>query len=224
MIITATRGRPQNFMRMIDAFDKTECIEPWILLMDSDDPKLAEYHHIRDVHAPEVFIQVYESELASQGGISSLFNQFFDENPALEYYAMIADDVVPETYGWAKRLKDACMPDKIAFGDDGIQHHRLPTHPFIGGDLARRWGCLAPRELKHMYVDNWWKDMGIKDKCLLYLENVYLTHYHYINKKAKKDESYQRSEKFMQEDGEAYRNMRKGPEVNVLDKWGWTDR
>ena len=85
---------------------------------------------------------------------------------------------------------NACLPDKIVYGDDGINGMNLPTHPFIGGDLVRKVGYIAPPDVNHWYVDNFWKELGMAMDCLDYMPGIKTNHHHFINGKAKEDSTY----------------------------------
>lgn len=125
-------------------------------------------------------------------GAASHHNKVFEEFPNEPYYASVADDVIPETMNWDVKLKYACMPDKVAVPNEGIDRSathgakHFPTHCFIGGDLVRKWGFIAPPVLDHFYVDNWWHDAGEQ----VVMPDVHLTHLHFKNGKAEKDETY----------------------------------
>lgn len=176
-IILPTRARPDNIKRFLDI---GKPIEPVYLLLDDDDPKLKEYEQIEGVS----FIISHNEKK----GIGYLMNKAFELMPNEPYYAIFADDCVPETPGWDIKLKNACK-NGIAWGADGIQNDRLPTHCFIDGGIVRKLGFIAHPALKHCFIDDCWKlvydVIGGK-----YLPDIIITHHHYINGKAIKDETY----------------------------------
>jgi hypothetical protein len=46
-------------------------------------------------------------------------------------------------------------------------------------------------KLCHLYIDNYWKDLGSGCDILKYFDDVIIEHFHYANKKSVKDENYQ---------------------------------
>jgi len=203
MIIIPTRGRPDNIRRFVVAYKKTLATEPFTLLLDNNDEKKEDYYpHLEGLDAWCVLDD-------TNNGIAGRMNDFFEKNPDKEYYAIIGDDVVPETTEWDQRMKEACLPDKICWAHDGIQNGGLPTHPFIGGDLVRSLGWIAHPKLKHMYVDNVWRDITVQEKNGVYLDDVRLIHHHYVNNKAEMDDVYSKSLDYMNDDQMNYLELRR---------------
>jgi hypothetical protein len=128
MILLPTRARPRNLLRFIKAYHNTAASEPVMLMLDDDDSKSYE-----GIPLPDGWKVV----VRPQQSIVKYLNQCFYDMPNEPYYAMLADDVEPLSGGWDKILKGAAGSDFVAWPDDLIQGSRLPTHPFIGGDLAR---------------------------------------------------------------------------------------
>ena len=140
MIVLPSKGRPDLLMRFIKAYAVTGAIQPVYLGLDEADA--SRYDH---VVLPENWKRCTSPEGTPLGGI---FNMIFSAFPNEEYYAMVADDLLPETPFWDVALKESCLPDKIAWGNDGIQNEKLPTHPFIGGDLVRKMGWWSPPHIQ----------------------------------------------------------------------------
>ena len=197
-----SRGRPHNLERFIAAYKDTQAQAPVVVMLDEDDPSLDQY---KEIDLPENFL-LQVSDKAKDGGIVALFNDFFDNNPNLDWYASVGDDVVPYTHMWDRHLINSCGKDGISWARDGFQNHHLPTHPFIGGDLVREWGFIAPRTLKHYYADNFWRDELNKRGCGMYREDVLMEHMHAIAKKAPLDDTYTEG-KDIEADRKAYEDL-----------------
>lgn len=202
MLILPTMGRPDSLRRFITAYQKTEASLPVHVVFDADDA--ARYN---GVETPKHWRRISAPAGTPLGGI---FTRLFEKYPDEQFYGMVADDVVPETRHWDTALLEACHPDKIAWGWDGIQNERLPVHPFIGGALVRKLGWWAAPGLKHWFVDNVWKAIADALNCGVYLPEVRMPHYHFLNGKAQFDRTYQQQpnhgadavtyEKFMREE------------------------
>jgi hypothetical protein len=106
----------------------------------------------------------------------------------------MGDDHCPRTYGWDKAYVDALreMGTGIVYGNDLIQGARLPTQVAMTADIVRALGYMAPPALTHLYVDNFWRDLGTVAGCLRYLPDVTVEHRHPIAGKAEWDEGYRR--------------------------------
>lgn len=180
MIILPTRGRPRSISRFAEHYVKTAASEPVKLVIDHDD---SSYEGLS--LPPQFSFKV----MPPHNGISECVNSIFTDHPNLEYYGIMADDIVPETPHWDTILKEACLKYGIAWGDDTMPRIHLPTHPFVSGKLVRHIGWLTYTKTKHWYVDNVFKDIAdiIGGKLLT---QVKTPHHHILNSKADLDETY----------------------------------
>ncbi len=183
MLILPTKRRPNNLIRFIHYYYLTKATIPvWVIFDEAD---AFRYNHVK---TPEHWKRLTVAKGTPLGGI---FKKIFEKYPNEPFYGMVADDVVPETMEWDRLLLEACMPDKIAWGADGIQDVNLPVHPFIGGDLIRKLGWWSAPDLKHWFVDNVWKDLTVALGNGAYLPDVKMTHFHMVNGKAPNDRTYE---------------------------------
>lgn len=219
MILLPTKGRRSSLERYIDSCRECGVTEPHVIIIETDD------NSYNGIELPFGWrLRVYEGGK----GACSHYNKVFEEFPNEEYYGFMADDVVPETYQWDRELIDACLPDKVAYGDDGIDHtshcpdRYFPTHCFIGGDLARKWGFVVPLGADHQGADQWWYEAGEQ----IVLPHVKLTHHHYSVGKSSMDKTYQDRPSGAEEKLKylAFRDKYKHllvPKLNVVCvKWG----
>ncbi len=194
MIILPTKSRPESLKRFIRAYKDTCGTLPIWVIMDAND-----CYRYNSVEIPDNWRRLSVPSGTSLGGI---FAKIFDKYPNEPYYAMVADDVVPETSGWDVIMAEMCQPDKIVWGFDDLQNEKLPVHPFIGGDLVRKLGWWAAPGLKHWFVDNVWKNLADALNCGVYMPQVRMIHNHYSNGTAQMDRTYQEQRayiKFMNE-------------------------
>ena len=179
MIILPTLRRPHLLTQFINAYQRTSGSLPIHVILDA-----ADAGNYSDVAMPSHWKRVTVPAGTRLGGIYKLiFNAF----PSEEFYAMVGDDVTPNTVGWDMILKESCLPDKIAWGADDIQNEKLPTHPFIGGDLVRKLGWFAAPGMQQFFVDNVWKHLTEVLPCGVYLPEVNMHHHHYINGERQRD-------------------------------------
>jgi hypothetical protein len=118
-------------------------------------------------------------------------NEAFAKHPNEAFYGFISDDVVPLTPGWHTRLIEAAGDWYVAYPNDCLQRHALPTHPVLGGKLVRSVGFWAVRGLMHNFgLDNFWLNIGLHAGVLRYCPDVIFEHEHVIVGKAVEDAGY----------------------------------
>lgn len=181
MLFLPTRGRKASLERFIHYYKETKATEPVAVLIDDDD-----FETYKDVVLPDHW---HKLEFPKTGSAVDQANRAFEKFPNEEYYAMLADDVVPETTEWDKLLKEACLKHNVAWANDGIQGDKLATHYFVKGELIRKLGWFAYPNCKRWYGDNIWTDLA-KLIGYKYLPEVKLSHHHHINNKALLDSTY----------------------------------
>lgn len=183
MIILPTIYRPESLRRFIHHYAASCATLPIYVVFDA-----ANVFQYGDVTLPEHWKRC---TVPTGSRLGDIFTLMFQALPNEEFYGMVADDVVPETKEWDLKLRDACQPDKIAWGFDGGKNETLIRHPFIGGDLVRRLGFWSAPGLKHWFIDNAWTDIAQGLNCGVYLPEIRMRHHHYTNGLAQKDRTYE---------------------------------
>jgi hypothetical protein len=120
----------------------------------------------------------------------------------------MGDDHRPRTIGWHVMYMSALLGMRmgIVYGDDTIQHDRIPTQCMMTADIVRALGYMAPPSLTHLYVDNAWLAIGRACGMIRYLPGVVVQHLHPVAGTAEVDEGYKRanSASMYQRDANAY--------------------
>lgn len=125
------------------------------------------------------------------------------------YIGFMGDDHRPRTPRWDFRLMEAAGRG-IAYGNDLNMGRKLPTAVVMHADIVRALGFMAPPVLGHLYVDNYWLELGRLLGELTYLDDVVIEHMHPTVGKGQDDEQYRRvnaPEQF-KVDGDAWRQYR----------------
>lgn len=91
----------------------------------------------------------------------------------------LADDLIPETVGWDRRVVEALTGWNTVSTDDG----RHAPAKFNGatawsGDLIRAVGYLYPKGLRHFYIDTAWEELGRMLNNWTVLMDVMVRHAH----------------------------------------------
>lgn len=204
VVIVPSRGRPQAVADLAQACRDT-CTADTVLLvvLDTDDPTAPQYA------APSgTTVFFAHTEPAGHVGAINAGAQRALQDFAPFAVAKLDDDHRPRTKGWDARLLAALreLGTGIAYGNDLLQGQRLPTAPAMTADIVQALGYMGPPELGHLYVDDFWRDLGASAGCLRYLPNVIIEHLHPLAGKAAVDAGYLRANDPAQfrRDGTAY--------------------
>ena len=165
-----SRGRPGAARETLDSFlatrkDKGSRI---VFVVDSDDPTLSEY--------PAGYVHTVKPTGCMGEALQAATTRDVLEDATS--VGMIGDDNRFRTKGW-DRILDRHLSENIgvAYGDDGFQHERLPTAWWVSRPLVDIFG-IAPKGLRHLYMDNWWKSLAEGAGCLTYFPDVSIEHLH----------------------------------------------
>lgn len=197
-VIVPSRGRPDSIVRLAKAFEET-CVDSTCLhiVLDNDDPAL-EHYRSEFQSVTYRFCSLWVVVKGNPGivhPLNTVANDIF--KPEHGFYPTIlgfmGDDHIPRTHGWdlAVETELSKMKTGIVYGDDRFQGENLPTAAFITSDIVQTLGFMAPRELNHLYVDNFWKDLGTDLGRLKYLPDVVIEHLHPLAGKGEWDQTYE---------------------------------
>lgn len=220
VVIVPSRGRPQAARELAQAFASTCTADTRLVFaVDEDDPLLPEYSDIprswADSRRPAVEMCVCDATGSMVGALNGTAKALAEVyQPAPFALGFLGDDHRPRTRGWDARYLEALreLGTGIVYGDDLLQSERLPTQCAMTADIVRALGFMAPPSLGHLFVDNFWRDLGHAAGCLRYLPDVVVEHLHPAAGKATVDEGYARvnaGEQYAR-DGEAYAKYRAG--------------
>lgn len=205
VVVVPSRGRPAAAAELAQACQQT-CTADTVLLVavDSDDPTLPQY---AAPVGPTVFFIWSPPAAGHVGAINfAAARALADFQPYA--IAKLDDDHRPRTVGWDKVYLDALreLGTGIVYGNDLLQGANLPTAPALTADIVQALGYMGPPGLNHLFVDNFWHDLGQRAGCLRYLPDVVVEHMHPIAGKAAMDDGYRRANSSQQyaSDGAAY--------------------
>lgn len=176
-IIVPTRTRPQNIVRVLEAWSETRAHEnaDLIVVIDTDDTEYHEYTKVL-TGQPAVVMRIPKwtpmvpklnaaaAVLATQGKYAAL--------------GFAGDDHLPRTPGWSTIYLDALaeLGTGIVHGNDGYQRENLPTEWAMTVDIILALGRMVPAPVDHLYCDNSIQDLGRGADCLRYLSDVNIEH------------------------------------------------
>ena len=203
LALLPTRGRPEAAKELADNFAETALGTKLIYAVDEDDPTLEKYKELLG----EEMVAVTPS--AGVRGVVYPLNYWIRKyKDDYDYFAFMGDDHRPRTKGWdIVFAKVIDMGADIVYGDDLFQGKNLCTAGMISARVVRAFNGMAPDVLQHLYIDNFWMQIGYDLKTLYYTPEVIIEHLHYINGKAPMDELYAaiNSEERYSVDGERFK-------------------
>lgn len=200
-VIVPTRGRPENMAKLSRVFQET-CADSTVLhwVVDKDDPAKDEYFA---AYTESTYnFQSFWVSPKGPPGITHPLNYVVDQvfNPLYGFYPTIlgflGDDFEPITPQWDVEIEEALSRNGhtgIAYGNDLLQGEKLPTAWFVTRDIVDTLSFLSPPCLNHLYVDNYWLELGRGAECLTYLPDVILEHKHPLAGKAEWDATYEQN-------------------------------
>jgi len=154
--------------------------------LDSDDVTAAQY--------PRTNRTTYAQ--GARIGFSGSLNELAKDAYRLGYshVALFGDDVLPSTKGWDLKLI-ASLRNRVgvAYGSDGLESKHgadLPTHVVLPIEIFERLGWVALPQVRHLFSDNVWRELGQGVGNFQYLPDVKLTHLHPWADKARMDVTY----------------------------------
>lgn len=183
-VLVPSRGRPENIVRLRDAFAKT-CTSDISLhvYVDSDDPKLLDYSNIDGIH-------LYVGKPSRIGPILNNAAPVLSEGSFA--VGFMGDDHLPRTEGWdyimLTKLKQTGTG--VAYGNDLLQGEGLPTAVIMTSDIVKSLGYFSLPGGQHLFLDNFWMAIGRGIDRLFYFNDVIIEHLHPVAQKTTWDDTY----------------------------------
>lgn len=228
IMIVPTRGRPHAVRQLAEAFAATCAADTRLLIgVDSDDPTLPEYEQAVE-SSRAVYAGIDLTVRPEPGNMATALNMAvevaIDNYPDAEAFGFMGDDHRPRSAGWdAEYLSTLKKTPGIVYGNDLIHGPNLPTQFAVSGAIVQELRFMSPEGLKHMYIDNYWRDIGKAAECLTYRGDVVVEHMHPVAHKGEYDEGYERvnAPEVFSHDAEvyaAYMTMYEGRDVAAIRK------
>jgi hypothetical protein len=186
-LIVPSRGRPDNIVRLYEALIKTNADVELVVGTDQDDPKIQQYY---DVIANRNISMVVSPERSRFGPtLNSIAKRYADE---YEYLAWCGDDHLPITKEWDKRYREELskMKSGIVYGNDLVQGVNIPTQMAFTSNIVKALGYAVPEGFIHLFIDNFFLELGKRLDGAIYLEDVIVQHLHYSVGNSQQDQTY----------------------------------
>ena len=185
-VIVPSRGRPSNIARLYQALKDTEAQVDLYVGIDADDPCVDEYKALAKEDLHIVISEQRERFGPTLNRISKLIYSKYD------YLAWMGDDHFPRTYGWAQRYRQELDRLKIGivYGNDLVQGINIPTQMGFSPKIVEILGYAVPDGFIHLFIDNYFLELGKAIDGVSYLEDVIVEHLHPCVGNAEQDLTY----------------------------------
>lgn len=193
-VLIPSRGRPENITRFMRAVENTGANVDVYVGVDSDDPKINEYWHVQTQH---IGLYINESEQRQRFGPTlnrlvgfMLSDTLADEN--YQYIMWCGDDHVPRSAGWDKAYASKLdeLQLGIVYGNDLVMGENIATQLCMTRNIPIALGYAVPEGFTHLYIDNYFMELGRSVGKLVYMPEVVIQHMHPCAGTAQEDLTY----------------------------------
>jgi hypothetical protein len=191
LVIVPTRSRPDNAERFARHFFQNSTISDLVFGIDDDQVDL--YTRIDGA------MYDINPNMKLVPKLNLIADKYKDKYETITF---LGDDHILRTENWDASLY---MPIQqkgygFSFANDLFQTPMLPTSVMESTNIIKAVGFMAPPNLYHMYIDNFWGMMGSRLEALFYFEGVVWEHMHFLNNKTQIDASYKETNGYLQRD------------------------
>ena len=217
LVIIPSRGRPDNIRRFYKACIKTNADVHIIAGIDYDDPSYQEYHQwILDQFDTNDRVRIadFPSKKRKRFG-PTLNNIAIAFANKYKYIYWCGDDHLPITENWDQKYREELdkLGTGIVYGNDLVMGSTIPTQMAMTSDIVEVLGYAVPEGFTHLFIDNYFLELGKALGKIVYMPDVIVQHLHHITGHAEEDQTYKeanseenwsndraRFEKYMQEE------------------------
>lgn len=187
--LVPSRGRPHNAARLAREWRATAAPETHLIfLVDEDDPELPGYEVELDEYGDEQICYITDERRRVGPSLNHWAPKFAASYDAIGF---MGDDHLPHGRGWDITLATfVTHPLAVVYGDDLLQRQNLPTAVLLNSFIIKTLGYMVPPGLIHLYLDNFWRDLGQKLGTLRYVPEVIIEHIHPVAGKVDWDDRY----------------------------------
>ena len=186
-LIVPSRGRPNNIRRLSEALLDTNSLVDFYVGVDSDDPKLDEYRRWEECYGFDLVVSKDRKRFGS-----TLNDIAMDIKDNYLHIGWMGDDHIPKTWMWDEhyRTKLNELGTGIVYGNDLVMGKSIATQLTMTSNILDELGYAVPPGFIHLYIDNYFMELGKAIDRLVYLPDVIVQHMHPCAGTAKEDQTY----------------------------------
>ena len=211
-IIVPSRGRPNSIAALGVELFNTNTSADLIVVVDDDDEQMNEYLEL----GVDIFIVARDGKGMAKP-LNKAASHFKDK---YRHFAFLGDDHRPRTERWDEAFVKALdeLGTGLVYGNDLFQGEQLPTAVAMTGDIVRALDGMVPPGMIHLYLDNFWLQLGKDLGAIRYLGDIIIEHLHPVAGKAEWDNNYREvnAEEVYSADAKVYRDYITGDAYKKL--------
>lgn len=193
-VLIPSRGRPENIKRFMRAVEETEANVDVYVGIDADDSKSEDYWYASLQH-----LQLYVNESEERQRFGPTLNRLVDfilsetlSDENYQYIMWCGDDHVPRSKGWDKAYADKLdeLKTGIVYGNDLVMGENIATQLCMTRNIPEALGYAVPEGFTHLYIDNYFMELGKSVDKLVYIPEVIVQHMHPCAGTAQEDLTY----------------------------------
>ncbi len=206
-----------NATALLAAHEELSAASDLLFIIDANDPEHDQYHF----EVGQERCMTIENQTRGMAYPINKAANAIAKQDKYDFFAFLGDDHRPRTAEWDLQLMAAMQQrPSMAYGNDLLQGKRLPTMIVMTSDIVKALGGMVPPNMKHLYLDNFWKKLGEDLGALTYLDEVIVEHMHPVAGKAEWDEGYKEvnAQEVYSFDALAYQNYIQSEAYEALKK------
>lgn len=168
-ILCPTRGRPEQFKRMLDSVDRKADVYAAL-----DRSECSAYNETSNRHAtiftPDSMPTAHKWNLLAETALKDEYAKLF---------MLGADDMVFETPGWDKALIDHynALENKIhVYALQDSRDEAGTPHVIVTREYIEAMGYFVPPIFLHWFIDSWTVEIAKANNCFTHLKQYSLRH------------------------------------------------
>lgn len=218
--IVPSRDRVQDLEKFIKSFVDNNDTSDLFVILDADDLKSVNYYGKKRKEYIKKRVYFVINNIDFNGAFLHILNCYSKVMvEKYEYIGFLEDDCVIMTKHFDSII---CQHDEnvIYLNDKETQPDYYAGVPIIKSSVIKKLGFYSPPELKCLWADKYWKDLGDITESIKFLPNVIIKHEHYSfsNNSKKQDEVGKRIENIGHDDYIAWQKYRKSFHNNIMNK------
>jgi hypothetical protein len=182
VILVPSRERPHNIAELIKSLDETETESDLIVILDDDEPCFEQY-----IELGATILTVEKDGRGMAKPLNFAANLFKND---YRHFAFLGDDHRPRTKNWDVHFINALdeLETGLVYGNDLFQGEQLPTAVAMTGNIVKALEGMVPPGMIHLYLDNFWLQLGKDLGSIRYMGHVIIEHLHPAAGKGEWDE------------------------------------
>ena len=183
-ILVPSRERPHNIVDLIKSLDETETESDLIVILDDDEPCFEQY-----IQLGATILTVEKDGRGMAKPLNFAANLFKND---YHHFAFLGDDHRPRTKNWDVDFINALdeLETGLVYGNDLFQGEQLPTAVAMTGNIVKALEGMVPPGMIHLYLDNFWLQLGKDLGAIRYMDHIIIEHLHPAAGKGEWDEGY----------------------------------